>query len=94
MSVPVVCPWGYCSIYLTERGRVDWSVGPMTCPCDHHPGWSAKYVPAMGKPRVLAKARGRHGSRVQRSKKRQTRPSGYMKAFGGLLPARTTGETQ
>lgn len=87
-----VCPWGWCVIYLDPAGRIASGTGPMLCPCDHSPGWSANRVEQMGKPRVPVKARGRHGSRVQRSARRHRLDClGYARDWT-FLPPRSRSE--
>lgn len=68
----VLCPWGQCTFWVYKGTRkVDGGCGPVGCPCDLLPGWNSPTVDGFSKPRMPVKARGRHGSRVQRSKRRQ-----------------------
>lgn len=82
----VTCHYGWCTHVLDERGRIDYGFGPVACPCDHVPGWKSRYPEGQSRPAVPARAKGRHGSRVQRSKRRHKTPS-YLPTFGGPLPA-------
>lgn len=91
-SIGVRCPWGNCTIDLCGQcGAQAGGVGPMGCLCDLTKGWRAKRVDNMGKPSVPVKAKGRHGSRVQRSRHRKAPAIALQKrifaAMGGLEEA-------
>lgn len=84
---PVLCAWRNCVHDVDpEDGKIIGGMGPIACPCDHLPGWKSDRVEGQARPAAPVKARGRHGSRVQRSRKRHTLGS-WMDAFGGWLPA-------
>jgi hypothetical protein len=68
------CPYDNCVEWLTEEGRRDGGFGPITCPCDHTPGWRSEWIEGMGKPRPAVLPKGRHRSRVQRSISRHRIP--------------------
>lgn len=65
------CNFGNCVSYLDERGFIDYGFGPLSCACDHLPSWNKRLAqqhrPTMSR---AVKARGRHGSRVQRARQR------------------------
>lgn len=64
----VMCAWGWCVQEVSSTtGKILGAVGPMACPCDLLPGWRSAYPAGLPKPPVPVKARGRHGSRRQRS---------------------------
>lgn len=69
-TVDYTCGWGTCSIW-TEGGKVAGGVGDPLCGCDNLPGWNSPYPAGTPKPQAPVKARGRHGSRVQRSTARR-----------------------
>lgn len=85
--VPVTCAWGWCTEGMDPiDGRLYGGGGPTACPHDHLPGWKSPYPQGRPRPATPAKARGRHGSRVHRSKRRHQAPS--YATFFGWLPAR------
>lgn len=68
----VPCGFGNCTQLVDEAGRITGGFGPILCPCDHLPSWDSPFVDQMHK-RSMAraiKAKGRHGSRVQRNRLR------------------------
>lgn len=70
-AIVTLCAWGYCTVETSSTtGKVIGGMGPVECPCDHLPGWKSQYAAGQPKPAVPVKARGRHGSRVQRSRRR------------------------
>lgn len=70
-SIPVPCYWRHCvdDFDPVER-RIIGGFGAAGCPCDNLPGWNARHPEQKPKPAAAVKARGRHGSRVQRSRRR------------------------
>lgn len=88
MSVP--CAWGWCSNDVDPLdGTVISGMGPVECPCENLPGWRSERMAGRAKPQMPVKARGRHGSRVQRSTKRHVLPNYDLDDFAWLAP-RTT----
>lgn len=67
----VRCAWGNCTHTLDQHGRVTGGFGVIGCPCDNTPGWNRDRPEAMGKPSFNVKAVGRHGSRIQRARRRK-----------------------
>ncbi|KQO98392.1 hypothetical protein [Leifsonia sp. Leaf264] len=67
----VTCAWGSCTVSLDEQGKVTGGFGQPGCPCDNTPGWNSEWPAGMGKPSMPVKAVGRHGSRVQRARRRK-----------------------
>lgn len=75
-AVQVPCAWGNCRHDVDPvNGTILGSVGPVGCPCDNLPGWRSARVAGQARPAVPAKPRGRHGSRIQRSRLRHTLPT-------------------
>ena len=73
-AVAVPCPFGNCTLHLDPvDGTVHSSFGPVGCGCDILPGGSSPYYDQRPKRGWAGKARGRHGSRVQRSRARRAR---------------------
>lgn len=74
-AIDMPCPWGWC---INEYDPVDRVIlggfGPMACPCENLPGWRCEQPAGRAKPQAPVKARGRHGSRVQRSTVRHALP--------------------
>lgn len=73
------CSWGACTISVDPvDNTVVGSWGPVLCPCEHLPGWAARHPE--GRPKVgwSGKAKGRHGSRVARSKARRRELALYV----------------
>ncbi len=66
----VWCGWRRCELQVLD-GQVIGGIGEILCGCDNLPGWNSPYLAGMPKPQVPAKARGRHGSRIQRSNARR-----------------------
>lgn len=70
-STRVRCGFGVCLNDVYE-GKIISGGGPILCPCDHMPKWHKIYPDQQNK-RSMAraiKAKGRHGSRVQRNRRR------------------------
>lgn len=89
-EIQVSCAWGNCTHMVDPLdGKIVSGIGPMLCPCDHLPGWSSPRVQGQAKPAVPVKVGGRHGSRVQRSRRRHALPD--YSDLGDWLPARPTG---
>lgn len=65
------CNWGPCLVEQNPDGTDSIWMGPVGCPCDNLPSWRKHHLEQMHKPSLPVKARGRHGSRVQRSKHRK-----------------------
>lgn len=82
-AVHVTCYWGCCIVDFdpVER-RIFGGFGPSGCPCDRLPGWNARHPEQKPKPGAAVKARGRHGSRVQRSKHRRRGVKGAYRNAG------------
>ena len=71
-AVRVPCPFGRCFCEIDPLdGRIFGGVGDSLCGCDNLPGWRSSRYEGLPKPGWTGKARGRHGSRVQRSKHRR-----------------------
>lgn len=64
------CGWRRCELQILD-GQVIGGVGEILCGCDNLPGWNSLYPSGMPKPQAPVKARGRHGSRIQRSTARR-----------------------
>ena len=76
------CGWGTCEIAVDPvDNTVLWTVGLVGCPCDFYPGWKSKYVEGMPKPRWHAKARGRHGGRIQRKRRIEAEHLKWVKSW-------------
>lgn len=89
-AVAVPCAWGWCTNDYDPVDRmIIGGVGPMECPCDNLSGWNAKRPEGRARPQAPVKARGRHGSRVQRSTARRDLPNYDIDDFAWLAP-RTT----
>lgn len=91
-AVNDVCAWGWCTEQVdpvTNKIVCGW--GPTACPHDHLPGWRSSYLDGQSKPPVPVKVAGRHGARVQRSRRRFVLPS-YPGLVDEWLPARSRGE--
>lgn len=74
-SIEIACPWGNCSNSYDPLTREIWAgMGPVGCPCESLPGWRSPHPEGRPRPAVPAKPRGRHGSRVQRSRRRHRLP--------------------
>lgn len=90
-SIATPCPWGWC---INEYDPVDRMLlagyGPVGCPCENLPGWRTARPAGRAKPQVPTKARGRHGSRVQRSTARHALPNYDLDDFAWLTPRTTT----
>lgn len=71
-AVTYTCAWGTCVAEFdpVER-RITGGYGQAFCGCECLPGWRARHPEGRPKPSVPVKARGRHGSRVQRSRARR-----------------------
>lgn len=70
--VPYVCGWGTCvADYDPVEKRILGGYGDPLCGCENLPGWRSRHPEGRPKPGVAVKARGRHGSRVQRSRRRR-----------------------
>lgn len=70
--IEVPCYWGTCVQQYDPVEKViigGW--GSAFCGCDNLPGWNARHPEMRPKPAAAVKARGRHGSRVQRSRHRR-----------------------
>ncbi|KQO98386.1 hypothetical protein [Leifsonia sp. Leaf264] len=67
----ILCAWGNCTDEVLD-GKVTGGWGQIACPCDHVPGWSAVHPAGRAKPSMPVKAVGRHGSRVQRARRRKS----------------------
>ena len=66
------CAWGTCiADYDPIERRITGGMGVAGCGCDNLPGWNARHPEGRPKPAAAVKARGRHGSRVQRSRHRR-----------------------
>lgn len=92
-ALPVICAWGNCTHMVDPTtNRIVSGGGPVACPCDHLPGWRSRHPEGQSKPRVPAKATGRHGSRVHRSAHRFRLPS-YPNLVPEWLPATSRGES-
>lgn len=90
-SVTVLCHWGNCVHWVDPvTNKIEGGAGPVTCPCDHVAGWKSTYLEGQARPGVPTKAKGRYGSRVQRSRRRKDMNHGWRKEFGrtfdGWLP--------
>jgi hypothetical protein len=69
-----MCPWGRCEFSIDPlTNTIIGSIGLIGCECDLLPGWDSKYYEGLPKPRWDVKPVGRHGSRVQRSRRRNKR---------------------
>ena len=67
-AYPVLCPFGRCEHLVDPLDNTIVStVGLSGCPCDH----KSKYYDGLPKPRWHTKARGKHGSKVSGSKRRE-----------------------
>lgn len=83
-EIPVVCGWGTCvHWYDPMKGEITGGFGSPLCGCDNLPGWKSRHPEGLPKPAAAVKARGRHGSRVQRSKARRREWVQFVKEFGG-----------
>ena len=65
-----LCSWRTCTVYVAD-GEITGGMGDPLCGCDNLPGWKSPYPAGTPKPQAPVKARGRHGSRVQRSARRR-----------------------
>src|SRR5690349_2459141 len=70
----VSCHFGHCFHDVDTTGHILGGMGPVMCPCDHLPGWKAPRPAGQARPAAPVKARGRHGSRVARSRLRHRLP--------------------
>ena len=71
-SIEVLCAWGTCTHFLDPAdGKIHSGWGDPFCGCDNLPGWRSTRAEGLPKPAAPAKVRGRHGSRVQRSRHRR-----------------------
>jgi hypothetical protein len=81
-SYPVICGWGTCTDWVDPHdGKIHGGMGRPLCGCDNLPGWNAARTESKPKPSAPAKARGRHGSRVQRSRHRRAAWVRLVKEF-------------
>ena len=66
------CPFGRCIVDIDPLdGKIFGGMGDPYCGCDNLPGWRSKHYDGLPKPGWTGNARGRHGSRVQRSHRRR-----------------------
>lgn len=66
------CPFGHCVCDIDPLdGKIFGGIGDPFCGCDNLPGWRSSHYEGLPKPGWSGKARGRHGSRVQRSRRRR-----------------------
>lgn len=73
----IACHWGNCVVWVDPYDNTtQGGFGPVDCPCEHLPGRHARHLEGTGRPAVPALPRGRHGSRVQRSRRRHHLPPG------------------
>lgn len=71
-SIDVTCAWGTCNhIYDPVAKHLVGGWGDVFCGCENLPGWRARHPEGLPKPSVPIKAKGRHGSRIQRSRRRK-----------------------
>lgn len=71
-SLAVSCAWGTCThIYDPVEKYLHGGWGDALCGCENLPGWRSRHPDGLPKPSVPVKAKGRHGSRVQRSRARR-----------------------
>lgn len=79
------CNYGNCFVEACALDdTILASFGPVECPCDHFPGWKAYRLAEMSRPHPPIKAVGRHGSRVQRSRRRHTFNPRTLEIFASL----------
>lgn len=66
------CGFGNCIVLLDARGRIVGGFGPVVCACDNLPSWRKDRLEQKHRTSIsgAVKARGRHGSRVQRARQR------------------------
>lgn len=74
-EIRYVCGWRTCANYYDPVDKTTWGVGRIGCPCDNLPGWHARHPLMLPLPAWPGKARGRHGSRIQRTARRHRRVS-------------------
>lgn len=74
----VPCNYGNCVTFAYFDGYSISSFGPVGCPCDNTPGWNRAYLESRGKPHMPMKAKGRHGSRIERGRRRHKDVKGIM----------------
>jgi hypothetical protein len=75
------CAYGNCTHFVSRfTNQVIGGFGPVGCACEYTPGWKSPYLAGKSKPGWTGKARGRNGSRIQRSRRRHqgVRPDGFM----------------
>jgi len=77
-----LCGWRTCTVY-TADGKITGGIGDPLCGCDNLPGWNSPYPAGTPKPQAPVKARGRHGSRVQRSTGRRLTWRRMVRKYGG-----------
>lgn len=70
METAHLCGWRTCTVYVAD-GKITGGVGDPLCGCDNLPGWNSDHPAGTPMPQAPVKARGRHGSRVQRSTARR-----------------------
>lgn len=86
-ATQVPCAWGYCvNDVSATTGKLLGGFGAVCCPCDMLPGWRSSYPEGLPKPAAPVKARGRHGSKVQRSAARRRSYNSWAYEFSGIRP--------
>lgn len=80
------CSWRRCVVLVDPvDNTVIGGWGDALCPCDHLPGWNARHPEGMAKVGWSGKARGRHGSRIARSKARRREWARFEAEMTALL---------
>lgn len=65
-----LCPWRNCEVAISSTtGKIISTIGPVGCGCDS----MAPYWDGLPKPGFNIKARGKHGGRIARSRRRMKR---------------------
>ena len=81
--IEIRCAWGTCVELYDPVERVStggW--GRSLCGCDNLPGWRSRHPEGKPKPAAAVKVRGRHGSRIQRSRARRREWLALLRNFG------------
>ncbi len=82
-STAALCGWRRCTILIDPvDGKAHPLFGDPLCGCDNLPGWDSPYPAGQPKPQAPVKARGRHGSRIQRSTARRVEWRRMCAEFG------------
>lgn len=95
-SLHFPCAYGNCTVdFDPVEKRITGGFGPVGCACENTPGWDADHPESRGKPTMAWKAIGRHGSRVQRSRRRHAGigANGIMDWMTALIDTTAAGDS-